>query len=67
MLVFKAFHEFTEGALIPLIDNSYWHLATEPLAEGFYAQLVSVLLVMAPTVWLIGAHWLDKRATVQPA
>lgn len=67
MLVFKAFHEFTEGALIPLIDNAYWHVATEPLAEGVYAQWVSVLLVLAPTVWLIAAHWLDKRSSVQPA
>ena len=61
MLVFKAFHEFTEGALVPGIDNAYWHLATEAFAEGQYAQIVSVLLVLAPTLWLIAAHWMDQK------
>ncbi len=65
MLVFKAFHEFTEGAWIPGIDNSYWHLATEPFAEGVYAQWASVLLVLAPTVWLIAAHWMASRPKLQ--
>ncbi|MEO6017125.1 MAG: FTR1 family protein [Polaromonas sp.] len=67
MLVFKAFHEFTEGALIPGIDNAYWHLLTEPLAEGFYAQLVSMSLVLAPTLWLVATHWLDGRRETQAA
>lgn len=61
MLVFKAFHEFTEGALVSGIDNAYWHLATEAFAEGQYAQIVSVLLVLAPTVWLVVAHWWDRK------
>jgi high-affinity iron transporter len=60
MLLFKAFHEFTEGALIPGIDNAWWHVATEGLAEGFYAQMVSVTLVLAPTLWLLVAHWRDR-------
>jgi high-affinity iron transporter len=67
LLVFKAFHEFTEMALIPGIDNSYWHIATESLAEGTYAQIISVLLVLAPTVWLATSHWLDKRSGLQAA
>ena len=61
MLVFKAFHEFTEGALVPGIDNAYWHLATEAFAEGQYAQIASVLLVLAPTLWLIAAHMMDRK------
>lgn len=61
MLVFKAFHEFTEGALIPGIDNAYWHLATEDFAEGRAAQLMSILLVLAPTLWLLTAHYLDHK------
>ena len=67
MLVFKAFHEFTEGALIPGIDNAYWHLFTEPLAEGDLAQLVSISLVLAPTAWLVAAHWLDGYRKAQTA
>lgn len=66
LLVLKAFHEFTEGALIPGIDNARWHLATESFAEGRIAEAISVLLVLAPTVWLALAHWRDSRAT-QPA
>ena len=65
MLVFKAFHEFTEGAWIPGIDNTYWHLATELLAEGSYAQWASVLLVLAPTVWLLASHWMDLSPKLQ--
>jgi high-affinity iron transporter len=61
MLVLKAFHEFTEGALVPGIDNAYWHLATEDWVEGRYAQIGSVLLVLAPTLWLLGAQLRDRR------
>ncbi len=62
MLVFKAFHEFTEGALIPGVDNAYWHRVTEPFTEGLYAQGVSLLLVLAPTIWLLGSYWRDRVA-----
>lgn len=61
LLVLKAFHEFTEGALIPGIDNAYWHVATEDFAEGRIAEAISVLLVLAPTLWLAVAHWLDRH------
>jgi high-affinity iron transporter len=61
MLIFKAFHEFTEGGFVPGIDNAYWHLATEAYVEGQYAGMVSVLLVLAPTVWLMAAHWRDQK------
>lgn len=50
-LLFYAFHEFTEANVLP-IDNAYWHLATEEWAEGTYAQAFSVLLVIAPLLWL---------------
>jgi len=62
MLVFKAFHEFTEGGLVPGIDNAWWHLATESYVEGNFAAMVSVLLVLAPTVWLVLAHFRDRRS-----
>jgi high-affinity iron transporter len=65
LLTLKAFFEFTEVNLIPLIDNAYWHDATEAYVEGNYAQVASVMLVLAPTAWLILAHWWDQRYVVQ--
>jgi high-affinity iron transporter len=61
MLVFKGFYEFTEVNLVPGIDNTYWHEVTEAYVEGGYAQIASVMLVLAPTLWLIAAHWMDIR------
>ena len=68
MVIFSAqllvygFHEFTESALVPGIDNAWWHEATEDLAEGTIAQLISLAMVALPSVWLIGAFWKDRRA-----
>ena len=58
-LVLTALHEFTEGGLVPGIDNAWWHAATEDLAEGGIAQLVSLAMVAVPSVWLVGAFWKD--------
>jgi high-affinity iron transporter len=60
-LVLYGFHEFTEGGLIPGLDNAYWHAATEDLAEGAVAQVVSLLMVALPSVWLVGAFWKDRQ------
>jgi high-affinity iron transporter len=60
-LVIYGFHESTEGALIPGIDNAYWHQATEDLAEGSIAQLISLAMVALPSIWLIGAFWKDRQ------
>lgn len=60
-LVVYAFHEFTEGGVMPGIDNAYWHAATEELAEGSIAQAISLALVLVPTVWLGVAHWRERR------
>ncbi|MBG9387309.1 FTR1 family iron permease [Caenimonas aquaedulcis] len=60
-LVLHGFHEFTEAALVPGIDNAWWHAATEDLAEGNVAQLISVLMVGLPSIWLVGAFWKDRR------
>ena len=62
-LALYSFPEFTEVALVPGIDNAWWHAATEDLAEGSAAQLVSVLMVALPSVWLVGAFWKDRRAS----
>ncbi len=61
MLVLKGLFEFTEVNLIPGIDNAYWHEAMEDYVEGTYAQIASVLLVLAPTLWLVATHLMDKR------
>ena len=65
-LVLHGFHEFTEAALVPGIDNAWWHAATEDLAEGAAAQVVSLLMVALPSVWLVGAFWKDRRAIRVP-
>lgn len=63
-LVAYALHEFTESALVPGIDNAWWHAATEDLAEGQIAQAISLALVIVPTVWLALAHWQDRLSTL---
>ena len=63
MLVLRSFYEFTEVNLIPVIDNTYWHDVSEAYVEGGYAQIASVMLVLAPTLWLIAAHLMDVRRT----
>jgi high-affinity iron transporter len=50
-LLFYAFHEFTEANALP-IDNAYWHLATEEWAQGAYASLISLALIVIPLAWL---------------
>jgi len=51
-LIVYAFHEATEGNLLP-IDNAYWHLATEPYGpEGPYGALLTYALVLVPAAWL---------------
>lgn len=62
-LVIYAFHEFTEGGLVPGVDNAWWHTATEELAEGTVAQAISLALVLVPTLWLGVAHWRDQQGT----
>jgi high-affinity iron transporter len=59
-LVLHGFHEFTEAAMVPGIDNAWWHRATEDLAEGTFAEVLSLLMVALPSVWLAGAFWKDR-------
>ena len=69
-LVVYALHEFTESGAVPGIDNAWWHAATEDLAEGWVAQMISLALVIVPTVWLAVAHWQDHqqgRKTIRAA
>ncbi len=60
-LCIYAFHEFTEGGVLPGIDNEFWHLATEPYGpEGVYGEWLSYSMVLIPMLWLILA-WLKDR------
>ena len=65
-LLVYAFHEFTEGGLVPGLDNAWWHAATEDLAEGWVAQLISIGLVAIPTLWLGVATWKDRQRATAP-
>jgi high-affinity iron transporter len=55
-LLFYAFHELTEANALP-IDNAHWHLATEEWAEGSYANMISIALVLIPLAWLAYASF----------
>lgn len=61
-LVFYAFHEFTEAGSLPLVDNAYWHIATEPWGpEGTYGQWFSYSLGFLPLGWLVYAYFAGRR------
>ncbi len=51
-LLVYAFHEATEANALP-IDNSYWHIATEPYGpEGRYGAMLTYALVLLPGLWI---------------
>ena len=63
-LLIYAFHEATEGGLLPL-DNAYWHIATEPYGpEGQYGAWLTYALVLIPATWLC---WATLRRRLEPA
>jgi high-affinity iron transporter len=65
-LVFYAFHEFTETNSVPLLDNAWWHIATEPWGpEGNYGRWFSYSLGILPLGWMIYAYFADRRSGTQ--
>ena len=43
-----------EANALPLLDNAYWHLATEDYApEGEYGSLLSYLMAASPFMYAI--------------
>ncbi len=53
-LALYAFHEFSEGGLLPFIDNHYWHEATEIFGpSGLYGQILSYALLVLPAAYLL--------------
>jgi high-affinity iron transporter len=61
-LLIYSFHELTEAKMLPL-DNEYWHEATEAYAEGAFAQIYSLALVVIPAAWLAVAAWRERMKT----
>lgn len=51
-LLVYAFHEATEANVLP-IDNTYWHIATEPYGpDGAYGAMLTYALVLLPALWI---------------
>jgi len=66
-LLIYTFHEFFEAGVVPLVDNEYWHIATEPYGpEGVYGEWLTYLMVLVPVGWL-AYLWLKDRLTPLPA
>ena len=67
-LVLYAFHEFTEAGAVPLLDNAWWHIATEPWGpEGQYGQWLSIAMGILPLAWLVYAWFADRKHHAQMA
>ena len=63
-----AFHEFSEAHALPLVDNEYWHNATEPYGpEGEIGAWISYSLVLVPLALLAFAWWKDRPHAIPTA
>jgi len=66
-LAIYAFHEFTESAEIAklgIIDNAYWHAATEPWGpQGEIGAWITYSLVLVPLAFLIVGFLKDRNST----
>lgn len=67
LLMLKSVFEFSEAEMLPLVDNAFWHALLEPVVDGEMAQLLSVLLVLAPSAWLLVAQLRDQRRLASQA
>jgi len=65
-LVIYAFHEFSEANALPILDNAYWHLATEDYSpDGIYGSSLSYVMAASPFLYVIyyALQKIAKRAT----
>ncbi|HRK98233.1 MAG TPA: FTR1 family protein [Alphaproteobacteria bacterium] len=61
-------HELSEMNVIPFIDNTPIHIATEPFGhDSPVAQFVLYAMVGVPCLWLAGSIIKDKLTQFQPA
>ena len=61
-LLLYGFHELAEAGALPL-DNEYWHEATEAYAQGTFAQIYALALVILPAAWLAFAAFRGQGKT----
>ncbi len=67
-LVIYTFHEFFEAGVVPLLDNEFWHAATEPYGpEGVYGEWLTYLMVLIPAGWLAFVWFKDRNAQLSAA
>lgn len=63
-LIIYAFHEFSEAAVLPIVDNSYWHMVSEPYGpDGEIGHWISYGLVILPGLFML-ASWLKDRSGI---
>lgn len=64
-LFIYGFHELTEIAAIPYIDNFKWHTVTEPFEPGEpIGNLITFALLAVPALWIVYSYAWDRY--IQP-
>jgi high-affinity iron transporter len=67
-LVIYTMHEFFEAGVVPLLDNEFWHVATEPYGpEGVYGEWLTYLMVLIPAGWLAFVWFKDRNTQLSAA
>jgi high-affinity iron transporter len=67
-LVIYTMHEFFEAGVVPLLDNEFWHVATEPYGpEGVYGEWLTYLMVLIPGGWLAFVWFKDRNTQLSAA
>jgi len=67
-LVIYTLHEFFETGVVPVVDNEFWHIATEPYGpEGELSQWLTYLMVLVPAAWLGGVALKDRQSALPVA
>jgi len=67
-LLVYTMHEFFEAGVVPLLDNEFWHAATEPYGpEGVYGVWLTYLMVIVPVCWLAYIALKDRRTMLSAA
>ena len=53
---------------MPLLDNEFWHVATEPYGpEGVYGEWLTYLMVLIPAGWLAFVWFKDRNTQLSAA
>lgn len=66
-LLIYAFHEFTEAGVVPGLDNTSWHLLTEPFGpQGTYGAWLSYALAAVPAGFLLATAVQHRTSMIAP-